>query len=145
MGFLTQPFDHKLRGISPPGSCGARKIEIGWDRLKSVGLARPPEFGPPLPIVAGGKDSQTGRTEFRGSGHDHRIEPVSFNRFLFGLIKVREKQGRPEVVGTLFSNAPSKTLSERKLSLGVSDDFVPIEVIEDIDSFEIGWGTFPAA
>jgi hypothetical protein len=25
-------------------------------------------FGPPLPIVAGGKDSQTGRTDFRGSG-----------------------------------------------------------------------------
>jgi hypothetical protein len=26
-------------------------------------------FGPPLPIVVGGKDSQTGRTDFRGSGH----------------------------------------------------------------------------
>jgi len=29
-------------------------------------------FGPPLPIVAGGKDSQTGRTDFRGSGHFHQ-------------------------------------------------------------------------
>ena len=30
-------------------------------------------FGPPLPIVAGGKDSQTGRTDFRGSGHRSRL------------------------------------------------------------------------
>jgi hypothetical protein len=31
-------------------------------------------FGPPLPIVAGGKDSQTGRTDFRGSGPYDELE-----------------------------------------------------------------------
>jgi len=37
-------------------------------------------FGPPLPIVAGGKDSQTGRTHFRGSGQADRDGCKSFQQ-----------------------------------------------------------------
>jgi len=34
-------------------------------------------FGPPLPIVAGGKDSQIGRTDFKGAGHPAFHEMMS--------------------------------------------------------------------
>ena len=41
---------------------------------------------PPLPIVAGGKDSQTGWTDFRGSGQQAREDDrATEERYLRGL------------------------------------------------------------
>jgi hypothetical protein len=45
-------------------------------------------FGPPLPIVAGGKDSQTGRTDFRGSGQRHLLT-TTFDLYNVYVIFVR--------------------------------------------------------
>jgi hypothetical protein len=56
---------------------------------------------PPLPIVAGGKDSQTGRTEFRGSGHagfDYTPEALLEGANTLYLVGPRTEQERLRAV-----------------------------------------------